>query len=224
MAKGYVGVDTTLYTPLDYIESTGTQYIDTGIVPKSITRMVLEKQITDLTINNRDGWGSTSRAEAFFCGMVTGINYFYASVSANWTATSTTIPKDTAKHTWDISNSAIKFDDISYGTGNIGNTATTSQTLYIFAFHTEYNPYIYYCKEKIYSCKIYDGDTLVKDYIPVLDKNNVACLYEKVSGKFVYNQGTGTFSYGTAGTPIVRRSSKRNKKRLCRNTCFIYAS
>lgn len=34
------------------------------------------------------------------------------------------------------------------------------------------------------------------DLVPVMDYNDVPCMYDKVSGQFFYNQGTGTFLYG----------------------------
>lgn len=40
--------------------------------------------------------------------------------------------------------------------------------------------------------KIYEGTTLVKDYRPALDTNNVACFYEEVSGTYCY-PSSGTF-------------------------------
>ena len=43
---------------------------------------------------------------------------------------------------------------------------------------------------------MYDGDTLIRDFIPILDENDVAYLYDKVEKKCYYNAGTGTFSYG----------------------------
>lgn len=49
---------------------------------------------------------------------------------------------------------------------------------------------------KIYYLQIYQSDELVFDGIPVLDSNNIPCLYDKVSKQFFYNQGTGEFSYG----------------------------
>ena len=48
----------------------------------------------------------------------------------------------------------------------------------------------------IYDCKIYDNDVLIRDMIPVLDKNGTACMYDKVNSKFYYNSGTGDFLYG----------------------------
>ena len=40
--------------------------------------------------------------------------------------------------------------------------------------------------------KIYEGNTLVKDFRPVLDPNSVACFYEELSGTYYY-PSTGTF-------------------------------
>ena len=40
------------------------------------------------------------------------------------------------------------------------------------------------------------NDTLVRDYIPVLDANDRPCLFDKVSKTCFYNQGKGEFLYG----------------------------
>ncbi len=48
----------------------------------------------------------------------------------------------------------------------------------------------------LYYTKIYDNDTLVRDYIPVIDSTSRPCLFDKVSKECYYNQGTGEFLYG----------------------------
>ena len=51
---------------------------------------------------------------------------------------------------------------------------------------------------KVSYLKIYDGDELIRDYIPVialLNGNTVACFYDKVDKKLYYNNGTGEFDY-----------------------------
>lgn len=53
-----------------------------------------------------------------------------------------------------------------------------------------------FSKCRIYNCKIWDSDSLIRDYIPVLDKSSAPCLYDKVEEKFYYNQGEGEFLYG----------------------------
>ena len=49
---------------------------------------------------------------------------------------------------------------------------------------------------RIYYCKIYDNDTLARDYIPVIDSSERPCLFDKVEKKCYYNQGTGEFLWG----------------------------
>ena len=36
----------------------------------------------------------------------------------------------------------------------------------------------------------------LRDYIPVIDWNDVVCLYDQITGQFAYNQGTGAFVAG----------------------------
>ena len=41
------------YTKLDYIEATGSQYIDTGFYPKPTTCIEMDHEFTDLTVQQR---------------------------------------------------------------------------------------------------------------------------------------------------------------------------
>lgn len=50
---------------------------------------------------------------------------------------------------------------------------------------------------KIYWFKIYDDGTLVRDYVPAQRiEDGAVGLYDKVSGLFYENNGTGTFGAG----------------------------
>lgn len=49
---------------------------------------------------------------------------------------------------------------------------------------------------KFYYVQIYEGETLVKDFIPVLDFNNKPCMYEKIGKTFHYNTGEDELTYG----------------------------
>ena len=49
---------------------------------------------------------------------------------------------------------------------------------------------------RIYSAQITQSGTLVRDFIPVLDPEGVACMYDKVTKEYYYNQGTGDFIAG----------------------------
>jgi hypothetical protein len=67
-----------------------------------------------------------------------------------------------------------------------------TQTLYIFALNNnnavDQKGYV-----KIYSFKIYEGETLVRDFIPAIDEKGVICLYDNVTKAYFYNQGSGEF-------------------------------
>ena len=53
-------------------------------------------------------------------------------------------------------------------------------------------------KVKIYYFKIFKNGMLVFDGIPALDENNKPCLYDKVTKKPFYNEGSGEFLYELA--------------------------
>ena len=53
---------------------------------------------------------------------------------------------------------------------------------------------------KFYYLKIYEGENLVKDFIPVLDTNNNPCMYEKIGKTFHYNTGEDELTYGRKTT------------------------
>ena len=83
---------------------------------------------------------------------------------------------------------------------NIGNGIIEPETIQ--------NGAGYFCKEKVYNCQIYDGITIIRNFIPcyattpvtsVTGKQcseNTIGLYDFVEGKFYTNQGTGEFLKG----------------------------
>ena len=65
-------------------------------------------------------------------------------------------------------------------------------SFYIFSSHEENN---LKSSMRLYSLKMWSNGSLVRDFIPVLDKKNIPCLYDQVSKTLFYNKGTGTFLY-----------------------------
>lgn len=60
---------------------------------------------------------------------------------------------------------------------------------------------------KLYHTKIYDGDVLVRDYVPHITKDGECGLYDKVTKQFYGNAGEGTFEVETAGgvaEPVIQ--------------------
>lgn len=209
--KMYIGKNEELEV-LDYIESTGTQYIDTGIVPKSTTRVVIDYAYSSIpTATEMMGWGGSGGTEAFAWGWRAADGLF-STVSSNYTQISANVPTDTNRHVFDLKSGSQKLDGVEYATDTIGNTATTGQTMYLFGLHGEWNTStaVSLCNAKIYSCKIYDNEFLVRDYIPTKDTKGIYCLYDIISNTYFYNKGTGEF---IGGKPTEEKLNLGDKAR-----------
>ena len=192
------------YTELEYVGSSGSQNLNTGIAPKTTTRVVCDFQYTVVDGSAQCGWGSTGSKESFFFG-VAGDGTFKATVSGNFTVSPTGVAADTDRHTFDISMSALKLDGTAFANATTSpfSNAASGNTLYLFALHAGWSPNVVnYASMRIYSCKIYDGETLVRDFVPVVRaSDSKAGLYDLVTDAFFGNGGTGDFSAGPeAGT------------------------
>ena len=175
------------YTPLDYITATGTQYIDTGlIVNKSDSyRMVLD---TDLTSSeNHAGCNGYMQFQANVGeGTRSTIDITYKNITETITVNGT----QKSSQSWS-----------SYSGANV--------KLGIFKMGDANNTWFNGAPQsgKLYSCKIYKDDVLVRDMIPAKDEVGNAGLYDKIEGEFYYNAGTGVFMVsGTIGSAIVGQS------------------
>ncbi len=57
------------YEELEYIASSGTQYIDTGVYPKMTTRLICDFRFTAIPSSlSLCGWGSSGSKEVFYFG------------------------------------------------------------------------------------------------------------------------------------------------------------
>ena len=48
---------------------------------------------------------------------------------------------------------------------------------------------------KLYHAKIILKETLIRDFIPLLNNDGIPCLLDTIEGKFYYNSGYGNFKY-----------------------------
>ena len=82
---------------------------------------------------------------------------------------------------------------------NLTTVATSSPSnneysIYLFRLNGDY---IQPINAVLYSCKLYDGSTLIRDFIPAVRlSDGEAGLYDVVNDVFYTNAGTGKFTYG----------------------------
>ena len=180
------------YTQLEYIQSSGTQYIDTRFIPTSNTKISIDFQVlsvvADDTIigvinpNCLIGYNTTEIHAGFKLGTGTPI------------AIATTV---TSRHTAELSNGVFKVDAQQKSFDQVTGFSQTLTALIFASHYTGVSDAAYgKCAAKVYSAKIYEYGVLVRDFIPCKNPSGTIGLYDTVNSQFYSNIGTGTFIAG----------------------------
>lgn len=180
MGTGDFSYMDSAYTQLEYVNGDGSNYIDTGFIPSSTSRLILDIETTKVSGVALYVFGIAS-AE-------TNKKYQMRAISS-----STTYTIDYGASSKSSSFTAGGRASVDFGKGNVtigGNTISLSTT----AFECSSTLRLLYgltssgssrtSPGKIYSCKIYDNDSLVRDMIPVQDASGVEGLYDKINNVF----------------------------------------
>lgn len=176
------------YTRLNYIESTGTQYIDTGVAPTTSMKVMINLTPISSGMSEHAIFGSTWAANGFFL-------MFYQN-KLRWHSKGASVDvtdfNATGENEIFCAPTLISVNSNAYVLSGSGTNSTSPITLFYAKDYPYGNKGIY----RLHSCKIYDDNgTLIRDYIPVLDQSGTPCLYDNVNNNFLYNQGTGNFLY-----------------------------
>lgn len=203
------------YTQVDYIKSSGTQYLLLNYNAKATSSYELSLKFNN--INN--DWTNSNRS--FISGRdfeTTDSQYFqinYGS-SANEKQTlyvwinsgqSTSTAKKgvgsviESKNSLIINNGQMNYGSFS-STTPIATGVNSQSGFLLFAgrlIDSGNTPLIFDGYDMyVYDFKIYESDVLVKHYIPCYrNSDNEVGLYEIINGEFFTNQGTGAFTYGS---------------------------
>lgn len=184
------------YTAVAYIQSSGTQYVDTGFKPTTENMKVcldfewISKGSTTLYGTQQTSGSSFSitayNQPAFYVGTsqglrpqttVTGVRY---QLDAHANNGEFTVSLNGTVESVEYSGTILKMLPLSLFGNNINGTTQQLSSL------------------KIYSCQIYDNGVLIRDYVPCINADNAVGLYDLVNGQFYGNAGTWTFAAGDA--------------------------
>lgn len=182
------------YTELEYIESTGTQYIDTGFKPAGNTRVLIDIDILSTTPSVAGIFGARDASNTSLNSFVlwkisqTAFRSDYNTVSTNLDVTPTgRYLIDKNKNVTIIGDVTQTFDAASF---------QSTHSLILFSVDNNGTVDSRYAHARIYSCKIYDSNNLVRDLIPAENSSGIVGLYDAVNMVFYTNNGTGTFTSG----------------------------
>ena len=187
------------YTAVDYLQSSGTQWINTEITPSQDTKVIIKFMANEWGYESLIGGRATSDSNDQFTtyfdvnfdgrflfrmdGMSSAITYIRFKLKTIYTAELSgtkmefTLEDGTIPFTSEVTisdfSSAVPM--LLFKAQNVGGTGLLG---------------------KVYSCKIYHQDSLVRDFQPCLDTEGVPCMFDFVSQKPFYNVGTGSFTWG----------------------------
>ena len=182
------------YTQLEYLESSGTQWIDTHIVPNTTYAMQLDFQAN---YAQNAIYAGTRQAvatdNAFTIGSGNNGTRFYIAKGSSGNQTMQEF--DTDRHNVIISETGVIFDDRQLPNAH-DQVFQAETSIYLFACNS-YDASQLRSAAKIYNAKIWKADLLLGDFVPARrNSDNVLGMYDMVTGTFFTNAGTGTFNAG----------------------------
>ena len=181
---------------IEYLKGDGNAYIKTNDLFKINTTIKIIVTNSDVLHENRYHIVGTFKG---------GARYRISTMNSNsttyyWYGASSSVgvgDLSTSKTTYVITYNSLKkyqnnsiVKDLSFETEYVSNNVPISMF-----FCNESSDFYEHFLGEIYACQIYEGDTLVRDFIPVR-KGTTGYMYDKVSGNLFGNSGTGDFVLG----------------------------
>lgn len=180
------------FIELEYLENSGTQYINLPITWNEVMDFIVEAQVTSLNSPNRAVLGSSTSASPTACW-----GYYSGSIREwQWSTGVSPLKRITAN----IQLSHNQAGNVQGADGNIYihetgediktalNTFAPVNSVVLFRSGTDR-----YSLGRIFSLSFNNGD---KNYIPALRvSDSKPGMYDLISGQFFTNQGTGEFTY-----------------------------
>lgn len=181
------------YQQVEYIGCSGTQYINTGIIPLANVHSVeLDFAITNSSKQNAFGARNESSASPASYN-------FFSGVSANtlrldWVGNSEISATIALNSFYNIKlnkDGSVDFNGVHYAKASTKTNCTKS--IYLFGCNNA-GSISYALGMNIKHCIIYENGQTVRDFIPCYRKSdNVIGMYDCANNVFYVNNGSGTF-------------------------------
>lgn len=179
------------YKRLEYIKSSSDQYIDTGFKPNQDTRVVARLSFDAITSGTSSyvfGAGTSERSWMYELSSGSSkLRFTYGTNEMHATFPSA------KPFTVDFNKNVITVDGTAYTMA--AATFTGTYNMYIFDTNRG-KAYREVPNVTLYSFRIYDNGTLVRDFIPCKNSSGTIGLWDDVNSVFYQNAGSGTFTAG----------------------------
>ena len=177
------------YTRIEYLESTGSQYINTGVtIDPTVTDYSIETSIMWTDTSTRSLMGYNPGAKGYF-----GINkdgyYELGGVQISVRPCTTSYDKIVVFRKDTEYRMTINNDESTSKTATVDDRSGIFKILWLTSGWD--------CHARVKSCKITVAGKVVRDFVPCYrNTDKKPGLYDMVSGEFFTNAGTGEFVIG----------------------------
>ena len=179
-----------------YLESTGTQYIDSGVyATATLTTEIKFALASGFTLGNASFlFGIYNDSPSRYSVAVPSLSSLRVAASSGFTnVTCSTMSYGTA-YTLSYKFGSIKFNNSQIGTAS--GVITNTMSIYLFGRHNTGTTGEAIGKIRIYRAKFTDNNNIViRDLIPVR-VGQIGYMYDRISGTLFGNAGTGSFTLG----------------------------
>lgn len=179
------------YTKLEYIESTGTQYIDTGFVPSSTTSVIIDfnSSVSSGVIIGQD---SGYKVKGFMLAMTVVV---FDSTKKNLSISANN------RHVVQLDPKNFKIDN---GASSVIDTRTFNGAYPLFLFgNNRAGSFSEGISMRLYACQIYNSTAVEFDFVPCKTSAGAVGLWDNVSNKFYSNAGVGSFKAGPSSVDLT---------------------
>lgn len=181
------------YKQVEYIESTGTQYINTGFIPDNNTTYNLNASITSSTPRVR--YIISAGKGSFRNNLYVNASYKLSAGYGDTYYNDNTLAEVNTKYNFILDKNLFYVDNQLLKTFN--EQSFNNDTNVLIFGRNDNDTIVSYDHIRLYNCKIYDNDVLVRDFIPCYRKSdNIPGLYDLVNNVFYTKKGAGNFIIG----------------------------
>lgn len=191
---------------VEYLQSTGTQYINTNYIPNAETGFYVDAQ--NITGGDQTPMGSGPRNANSMDVLrvpITTANSVGGHWGAwySWTNNTTLAGNRFIGKTNFLNDLTISYyinEELNASKTLSAYTGNPTVPIYIFGTSNANNNGVAYAwKGKIFEAKISQGTEIIKHFVPAYDTYTARyCMYELKEGKAYYVKGTGDFAYDLA--------------------------
>lgn len=177
------------YTEVEWIQSSGTQYIDTGFKPNQNTKIEADIKVTNTSCHVFGARNSyLSKAFALYWLSNSGLAVQVANSTFNGGTFDTS-----ARHMVAMTATELRIDEATTATYSTSDFQCEQNAWLMSCYSSSASEY---AQGQLFSANIYDGKSLIRQFLPCKNPSGTVGLYDLVGGEFYGNSGTGAFTAG----------------------------